>query len=121
MDERIEAARRHIASLREMVRRHAKAGPDRRALRRLLALCQAAGEAVDDDYCRAKLQLASELGTELFASGEHGRWRRDSMSGTVFLALQVLNALELCSSRLYSLEAVQRAVPLASPVFAARP
>jgi len=109
VDERIELARRHIALLREIVKRHAGVAPERQALRRFVAMCQALGEVLDDDYCRAKLRTACELGTELLGSGEHGRWRRDSTSGTVFLALQVLNALELCSSRLCNMEALHGA------------
>ena len=107
MELNIGMVRTHLAALQEIVRKHSGGGPDWRALRRVVALCQAAGDALDDDYCRAKLHVVAEYAAELFATSEHGRWRRDSMSGAVFLTLQILNALELCHSRLYSLEATQ--------------
>ena len=107
METNIGLVRGHLAALQEIVRKHSAGGPDWGALRRVVALCHEAGEALEDDYCRAKLHLIAEHAAELFASAEHGRWRRDSMSGAVFLTLQILNALELCHSRLYSLEALQ--------------
>ena len=105
--EKTGAVRRHIESLQEIVRKNAAGGPDWRALRRVIALCQEASDAMDDDYFRAKLHAVSEYSAELFANAEHGRWRRGSVSGAVFLTLQILNALELCNSRLYSLEALR--------------
>jgi hypothetical protein len=107
MDTNIGLVRKHLAALQELVRMHSGGAPDWRALRRVVSLCQDASDALDDDYCRAKLHVVSEYCAELFSSPEHGRWRRDSMSGAVFLTLQILNALELCSSRLYSLEATR--------------
>ncbi|HZQ75381.1 MAG TPA: hypothetical protein VFB08_20900 [Burkholderiales bacterium] len=107
MDANIGRVRTHLAALQDLVRRHSGSGPDWRALRRVVALCQEASDAIEDDYCRAKLHVVSEYCAELFSSAEHGRWRRDSMSGAVFLTLQILNALELCNSRLYSLEALR--------------
>jgi len=120
MDTDIGMVRQHLAALQEIIKKHSGGGPDWRALRRVAALCQAAGDALDDDYCRAKLHLVAEYAAELFATGEHGRWRRDSMSGAVFLTLQVLNALELCHSRLYSLEASQLNGRLGTHAVAAR-
>lgn len=102
-------ARRLHAALREIVARHAGEAADFRALRRVLALCQAASEAVDDAYCREKLRLAGEYAAEMLSHNEHAKWGRDSMSGAEFLRQQVLNALELYASRLYSLEALHRA------------
>ncbi len=107
MDAGIAVVREHLAALQGIVRKHSGGGPDWSALRRVAALCQAAGDALDDDYCRAKLHRVAEYAAELFASTEHGRWRRESMSGAVFLTLQILNMLELCHSRLCSLEALQ--------------
>jgi hypothetical protein len=103
----IGLVRKHLSALQDLVRKHSGNGADWRALRRVVALCDAASEALDDDYCRAKLHVVAEYCSELFANAEHGRWRRDSMSGGVFLMLQILNALELCNSRLYSIEATQ--------------
>jgi hypothetical protein len=107
MDTNVSLVRSHLTALQDLVRKHSAGGPDWRALRRAVTLCEQASDALDDDYCRAKLHVVSEYCAELFSSPEHGRWRRDSISGAVFLALQILNALELCSSRLYSLEATR--------------
>ena len=107
MDTNVALVREHLAALQDLVRKHSAGGPDWRTLRRVVSLCHEASDALDDDYCRAKLHVVSEYCAELFSSPEHGRWRRESMSGAVFLTLQILNALELCSSRLYSLEATQ--------------
>jgi len=100
-------ARRLHAALREIFMRWAGAGPDFRALRRVLALCEAASRAVDDSYCRGKLCLAAEYAAELLSHASHEKWGRDSASGAEFLRQQVLNALELYASRLYSLEALR--------------
>ena len=100
-------ARRLYAALREFFARHAAGAPDFRALRRALSLCQAASEALDDAYCQEKLRLVGEYAAELFSHRNHAKWGRDSASGVEFLRQQVLNALELCASRLYSLEALR--------------
>jgi len=107
MDTDVGLVRNHLAALQDLVRKHSSGGPDWRALRRVVSLCQEASDALDDDYCRAKLHVVAEYCAELFSSPEHGRWRRESMSGAVFLTLQILNALELCNSRLYTLEATR--------------
>lgn len=100
-------ARRLHAALREIFVRREGAGPDFRALRRVLDLCEAASRAVEESYCREKLRVAAEYAAELFSNGSHEKWGRDSASGAEFLRQQVLNALELCASRLYSLEALR--------------
>jgi len=114
MDNNVGVVRKHIESLQEIVRKNAAGGPDWRTLRRVIALCEDASNALDDDYFRAKLHAVSEYAGELFANAEHGRWRRGSISGAVFLTLQILNALELCNSRLYSLEALRQTGQLAA-------
>jgi hypothetical protein len=103
----VAEARRLQAALRELFTRHTGGAPDFRALRRVLCLCQAASNALDDAYCREKLRLVGEYAAELFAHRDHAKWGRDSASGVEFLRQQVLNALELCASRLYSLEALR--------------
>jgi hypothetical protein len=104
----LAAARRHHAALTEIFARHAGQAPNYRALRRVLALCQAASYAIDDAYCREKLRLVGEYAAELLSRSEHAKWGRDAMSGAEFLRQQVLNALELFASRLYSIEALRR-------------
>lgn len=100
----VAEARRLHSLLREVLSRHTGEAADYRTLRRVLALCQAAADAVEDPYCHEKLRLVGEYAAEMLAHGEHARWGRDSLSGAQFLRQQVLNALELFLSRLYSLE-----------------
>jgi hypothetical protein len=102
-------ARRLHAALREFFARSIGESPDLRALRRVLALCQAACDAVEDAYFREKLRLVGEYAAELLSHRDHAKWGRDYASGTEFLRQQVLNALELCASRLYSLQALRTA------------
>jgi phytoene dehydrogenase-like protein len=108
----IDEARGHHALLRQIVDRHAGAATDYRALRRVLELCRRAAAAVDDRYCRDKLRLIEDFAAEMFSHSEHRKWDRDSVSGAQFLKQQILNALELFNSRLYSLETVRRKASL---------
>jgi hypothetical protein len=110
----IDEARTHHASLRQLVDRHSGAASDFRALRRVLDLCQRAADTMDDRYCREKLRLVEDFAAELFAHSEHDKWQRESMSGADFLKAQILGALELFHSRLYSLEALRRSAARAS-------
>lgn len=105
----VAAARRLHAALRELFVRHTGEAADLRTLRRVLALCEAAADAVDDPYCREKLRLVGEFAAEMLSHSDHARWGRDSTSGAEFLRQQVLNALELYASRLYSIEALRAA------------
>jgi hypothetical protein len=95
----IEEARAQHAALKLIVERHPGAESDYRSLRRVLALCRRAAEAIDDRYCRDKLRLVEDFSAEMFSHGE---------SRAHFLKQQILNALELFHSRLYSLEAGRR-------------
>jgi hypothetical protein len=108
----IDEARGHHAALRQIVDRHAGAATDYRALRRVLDLCRRAAEAIDDRYCRDKLRLIEDFAAEMFSHSEHARWDRDSVSGAQFLKQQILDALELFNSRLYSLETLRRKTSL---------
>jgi hypothetical protein len=105
----LEAARRHHDALKQFfISCASREVPDLRALRRVLTLCDAASAAADDAYCREKLRLVSEYAAEMLGRSDHARWSCDAMSGREFLRQQVLNALELLASRLYSLEALRR-------------
>jgi hypothetical protein len=104
----IDEARGHHDLLRQIVDRHAGAATDFRALRRVLDLCRRAAAAVDDRYCRDKLRLIEDFAAEMFSHSEHAKWERHSVSGTQFLKQQILDALELFNSRLYSLETLRR-------------
>ena len=104
----IDQARSHHAALKQIVERHVGESADFRALRRLLELCRCAAEAVDDSYCRDKLRLVEDFAAAMFSHAEHAKWQRESMSGAEFLKQQILGALELFHSRLYSLEVLRR-------------
>ena len=114
MNTDLALARRLHSALKEIFARHAaeaadvKAVADVRALRRVLALCEAAVEALDDRYCHQKLRLVGEYAAELLTHSDHAKWGRDSASGAEFLRQQVLNALELIASRLYSIETLRQ-------------
>lgn len=105
----LDLARQYHGALRQLFGRHVGDSRDDRALRRVLALCEDASQVVDDAYCRQKLRLVSDYTAELLSASGHAKWGRDSRSGAEFLRQQVLNALELYASRLYSLEALRRA------------
>ena len=104
MTHNVAEARRLHAAIKDICAHHTGDAPDFRAFSRVLALLQAARDAVDDAYCHEKLRLAGEYAAEMLARAEHARWGRDADSGLDFLRQQVLNALDLFASRLYSLE-----------------
>ena len=110
----LDEARTHHASLRQIIDRHSGAASDFRALRRVLDLCRRAADAIDDRYCREKLRLVEDFGAEMFAHSEHDKWQRESISGADFLKQQIVGALELFSSRLYSIEMLRRSSARAS-------
>ena len=95
----IDEARTRHKALKELVDGHPGTVADYRALRRVLALCREAMAAVDDRYCRDKLRLVEDFSAEMLVQGQ---------SRTEFLKQQILNALELFRSRLYSLEMLRR-------------
>lgn len=105
----IETARRHHRALKQFFIAHTAEAADLRALQYVLTLCDSAGAALHDDYCREKLRLVGEYAAELLGRGDHAKWGQDAPAGREFLRQQVLNALELFASRLYSLEALRRA------------
>jgi len=96
----LDEARLLHAGLRAIIDRHVGSESDYRALRRVLELCRRAGSAVDDRYCRDKLRLVEDFAAEMFSHGEQR---------AQFLKSQIVAALELFSSRLYSLELGRRA------------
>jgi hypothetical protein len=95
----IDEARNLHAGLKALVERHVGDAPDYRALRRMLDLCRRAAAAIDDRYCHDKVRLVEDFAAELFSHGE---------SRAQFLKQQILAALELFHSRLYSIEILRR-------------
>jgi hypothetical protein len=100
----IDEARAQHAALKATVERcmgtMSGAASDYRMLRRVLELCRRAAAAVDDRYCREKLRLVEDFSAEMLSHGEQR---------AQFLRQQILNALELFYSRLYTLESLRRA------------
>lgn len=91
------------AAVKEILGHHAVRRADWKALRKLQALCQAADDATEDEYCRTKLHLIREYSAELLAHEDHCKWDCGTMSGAEFLRRQILTALELYCSRVYRL------------------
>ena len=110
----LEAARSHHSALKLIIARHVGSNADLRALRRVVDLCRSLAEALDDEYCREKVRVVAEYAAEMLAHSEHGKWQRESMSGAEFLKQQILGALELFHSRLYSIEMLRRSAARAS-------
>ena len=101
----IDEARNLHAGLKALVDRHLGDAPDYRSLRRMLDLCRRAAGVVDDRYCRDKVRLVEDFAAELFSHGE---------SRAQFLKQQILAALELFHSRLYSIEILRRSAARAA-------
>ena len=102
----IERARTSGTALARLVDGHAGPGADLRALRRVVDLCREMQDAIEDDYCLAKIRAVAEYAAELF-SQDHPR-ARGAIPGVDFLRSQIRGALELLQSRLYSLERTRR-------------
>lgn len=108
----LEAARSHHSALKLIIARHVGSNADLRAMRRVVDLCRRLAEVLDDEYCREKVRIVAEYGSEMLAHSEHHRW------GVDFLKRQICDALELIESRLYSLELIQRGpARVATPAF----
>jgi len=79
-------------------------------LRKVENLCAQAASAVSDEYCRQEMAIVAGYAAELFSQGAARKYESESLSGNEFLRLQILKALDSFHSRLYSLEAMRRAV-----------
>jgi hypothetical protein len=102
----IQRAREGQASLQRVIGGYAGPGADLRALRRVVDLCRDIADAIDDEYCRAKIRVVAEYAAELLSQDQHRA--RGAMPGADFLRQQIRSALELLESRLYSLERARR-------------
>ena len=102
----IDRARDSQQALRRIVDAYVGPGADLRALRRVVDLCREVQDAIEDDYCRAKIRTIAEYSAELLSQAEHRA--RGAISGIDFLRQQIRGALELLQSRLYSLEQGRR-------------
>jgi hypothetical protein len=103
----LEQARSCHAALRECFYRDAD-WSDPPVLRRVQSLCRAAREAVPDAQCHEELRLVADYAAELVSASRHEKYESQSLSGTEFLRLQILRALDSFNSRIYSLEAIRR-------------
>jgi len=102
----IDRARDGQQALRRIIDAYAGPGADLRSLRRVVDLCREVQDAIEDEYCRAKIRTIAEYSAELLSQAEHRA--RGALSGIDFLRQQIRAALELLQSRLYSLEQARR-------------
>jgi hypothetical protein len=105
----IDEARRQHGALQRLFLRAPELS-DAQMLRTVEQLCAQAAAAVRDEYCRQEIAIVAGYAAELFAQGAGARYESESLSGNEFLRLQILKALDSFHSRLYSLEAMRRAV-----------
>ena len=89
----LDEARKQHAALREIFYR-GDGRLDAPLVRRVEALCRRASAAVDDAYCQQEMRLVAGYAAELFSEQGHHKYESQSLSGTEFLRLQIIKALE---------------------------
>jgi hypothetical protein len=97
----LDEARKHYAALKHIFGSRPGVEADSDALRRVEEHCWAATAAVDDPYCREEIGIVGDYAAGIFSAG--------NLSGTEFLRLQILKALDSFHSRIHSIEAIRRA------------
>jgi hypothetical protein len=107
----LDAAREQHAALREIFYR-SDVSLDAQLVRRVEVLCRRAAAAVEDAYCQQEMRLVAGYAAELFSEQGHQKYESQSLSGSEFLRLQIMKALDSFHSRLFSLEAMRRAAAL---------
>jgi hypothetical protein len=105
----LDAARRLHRSLREIVFYQFGGWKDEDTLRHVAYLCERAGEQVEDEACRRKLQLVRGYAGELFSDDEHRKWDSGGMAGSDVLRLEILELLDAFRARLAVIEAARAA------------
>ena len=75
---------------------------------RVQELCRAGMVALDDSECQERLEAVQNQARELYSRDGHRRWARRSMSGSDYLRLQILIALEALHTRLSLLESLRK-------------
>jgi len=103
----LDDARAQHAALREIFYRP-DGQLDAQLLRRVEALCRRASAAVNDKYCQQEMRLVAGYAAELLSEQGHHKYESQSLSGTEFLRLQIIKALDSFHSRLFSLESMRR-------------
>jgi hypothetical protein len=103
----IREVREHYAALRDLIAQHAGGRDDAAARAKVFVLCEAARAVLDDAECRQRLRLVEQHAAELFSSDRHRKWDRAQMSGSDYLRLQILIALEGVNTRLFFLDAMR--------------
>jgi hypothetical protein len=105
----LDEARKLHAALKEIFHRHGADWAERATLREVEELCRRASAAVEDAHCREELGIVADYAREFFVDRNYRKWESESLSGSEFLRLQILKALDSFYSRLYSIEAIRRA------------
>src|ERR1700730_5035687 len=105
----LDEARKHYAALKDIFGSRPGAQADPEALRRVEEHCWAATAALDDAYCREEIGIVGDYAAAIFSAAGKRIWEQSPLSGTEFLRLQILKALDSFHSRIYSTEAIRRA------------
>jgi hypothetical protein len=103
----IEDARSVCQDLRTLI--EDESGTLEETLEEVQRLCEIEKLVIDDPRCHDELQQVERYSGYLF-SGDHQRWARGPMPGTVFLRELILDLLKSVDIRLASLAAMQRSV-----------
>lgn len=105
----LDEARRLYSALRDIVIHNQGGWPDYESLGNVRKLVNAALNAVQDVECHHHLESVAEHSAEVFSKNGHKKWDRSYMTGVDFLRLRILRELDGFYSRLFALEAMQRA------------
>ena len=100
--------RETYVTLRDLVIHHPGGWDDAASRAKVERLCDAATLAADDLECRERLRTVVAQARDLYSPSGHLRWGRSKMSGSDYLRLQMLIALEALNTRLFFLEAMRQ-------------
>ncbi|HEX6155240.1 MAG TPA: hypothetical protein VFZ54_04400 [Burkholderiales bacterium] len=111
MHKDIRQVREHYAAIRDLIAQQLGGRDDVATRAQVSVLCEAAIATLDDGECRQRLRAVDRHAAELFSDDQHQKWDREHMSGSAYLRLQILIALEAVNTRLFFLEALRDRAP----------
>ena len=117
----IRQVREHYAAIRDLIAQALGGRDDVAARAQVSVLCEAAIAALDDAECRQRLRAIDRHAAELFSDDQHQKWDREHMSGSAYLRLQIMIALEAVNTRLFFLQALRDRAPYQAGSTALRP
>lgn len=103
----LEEVRKLYSALRELVIHNPGGWNDAASRQRVKDLCGRAREAIADAECTQQLRHVESYAAALYSEDDHLRWQRKSMSGSDYLRLQILIALEVVNTRLFMIDALR--------------